>query len=201
MEIAGTTAGAISASVPMARTAGTHERCTAPPGTKGYRGIPTGTNGGQICHNGRTINLGWFDDEFEAAQAYDRAAREYFGAFAYLNFPNSGRIVCLSGTITVRSHASGRIRVRKSESRNPKLETEPRQARVFRPLGHLNFDNCFELRVWDFEFPRSPPWPTGPPGVGHRSLTTSYRFATRRFMGIDGANAACRLACTHVPSV
>lgn len=38
--------------------------------------------------DGRRINIGWFDDEAEAARAYDRAAREHYGEFARLNFPD-----------------------------------------------------------------------------------------------------------------
>ena len=41
-----------------------------------------------ITVQGRRIQLGFFDDEIEAAQAYDRAARQHFGPYAYLNFPN-----------------------------------------------------------------------------------------------------------------
>jgi len=41
----------------------------------------------RIYTNGKQIFIGYFDDEIEAAKAYDRKARELFGEFAYLNFP------------------------------------------------------------------------------------------------------------------
>ena len=37
--------------------------------------------------DGRSINLGYFDDEVEAAKAYDVAALQYFGEYAAINFP------------------------------------------------------------------------------------------------------------------
>ncbi len=40
----------------------------------------------QIGHNGKKIFIGYFDDEQEAARAYDAKAKELYGEFAALNF-------------------------------------------------------------------------------------------------------------------
>jgi len=39
----------------------------------------------RIKKDGKEANLGYFDDERDAARAYNRAAREHFGEFALLN--------------------------------------------------------------------------------------------------------------------
>jgi hypothetical protein len=56
---------------------------------KAYRGVrPTGKKWrANIKHDGKTTNLGTFEDEQEAAMAYDRAARASHGEKVQLNFP------------------------------------------------------------------------------------------------------------------
>jgi len=56
-----------------------------------YKGVSWDTCGNhwraRITFNGKKIHIGHFDDEVEAARAYDRKAWELFGEYAYLNFP------------------------------------------------------------------------------------------------------------------
>jgi len=42
-----------------------------------------------IQYNKKVYHIGYFSDEVEAAEAYDKKAREFFGKYGYLNFPPS----------------------------------------------------------------------------------------------------------------
>ena len=56
-----------------------------------YKGVSWDRN--QNCYqahiqlNGKSIKIGTFKSEIAATKAYDKKARELFGEFAYLNFP------------------------------------------------------------------------------------------------------------------
>lgn len=58
--------------------------------TSKYRGVSQTHNGkwiAQICYAGNRSHLGTFDNELEAAHAYDEAAKKHHGDRARLNFP------------------------------------------------------------------------------------------------------------------
>lgn len=63
--------------------------------TSGYKGVFLRKDTGRttpvyraaIRYEQRLISLGHFGDPKEAAKAYDKKAKELFGEFAYLNFP------------------------------------------------------------------------------------------------------------------
>jgi hypothetical protein len=55
-----------------------------------YKGVSRDTRGSwrvKINSDGKNTFLGYFDNEIDAAKAYDKAAKELHGEFAILNFP------------------------------------------------------------------------------------------------------------------
>lgn len=62
-----------------------------PMGSDGYKGVYWHKRAGKwascITHQYRSIYLGVFVDPAQAARAYDKAAVQLFGDFAWLNFP------------------------------------------------------------------------------------------------------------------
>lgn len=66
----------------------------------GYRGVFAMRRGrwrAQIKADGRAIHLGCYANREEAAAAYDDKARELFGPFARLNFPEDGELAACPG--------------------------------------------------------------------------------------------------------
>jgi hypothetical protein len=59
--------------------------------TSGYKGVSWYRRDSRwrayVVIDAKQTHLGYFDDEVEAAMAYDKAARELFGEFARVNFP------------------------------------------------------------------------------------------------------------------
>ena len=66
--------------------------------TTGYKGIYKDKHAdkfhARICEHGRRHYLGAYATAEEAAQAYDEAARKFFGEFATLNFPEKNEQGC-----------------------------------------------------------------------------------------------------------
>ena len=55
-----------------------------------YTGVSLRARHGKWCAtifaNGRNTHLGHFDNQLDAAKAYDKAAKKHYGEFAVLNF-------------------------------------------------------------------------------------------------------------------
>lgn len=73
-----------------ATTAQNHQNGRSRKGTSRFKGVCRNRRAGKwkayIHAEGRTVHLGCFDSETDAAKAYDNAAQRYFGDFACTNF-------------------------------------------------------------------------------------------------------------------
>ena len=75
-------------------------------GTSKYKGVFRAAQKwlAQICHESKTRHLGSFDTELEAALAYNAAALELSGEFAFLNRDEAGQALV---PVAVGSHSEG----------------------------------------------------------------------------------------------
>lgn len=66
-------------------------------GTSKYKGVSWNKESekwyASIKHNGKSKNLGLYDNEIEAAKAYDAAATNLFGKFARTNYYEKGKVL------------------------------------------------------------------------------------------------------------
>lgn len=72
--------------------------CIPKHNTSGYKGVSYSKEKSryraQISLNNKAKHIGYFDTPEEAARAYDKAARFYFGEYACVNFPSEGEQSC-----------------------------------------------------------------------------------------------------------
>jgi hypothetical protein len=129
-------------------------------GTSRFKGVHRTKDGrwkAGIRVGGQQTFIGLFDDEIEAAKAYDDKAREFFGEFAYLNFPATGGIVLLKGTIQAHSGTRGKNTVVKRESApNPKSQTRQLRRRRM-PVARCHPGNPKQIQSTKTQSPKQPP--------------------------------------------
>lgn len=91
--------------------------------TSQYRGVAMTRSGAwrvQVGHKGARISVGHFEDEMEAARAYDRVARSLHGESAALNFPDIELTeeMCTDATNIAVSNALSGTKANRSDRNN-----------------------------------------------------------------------------------
>ncbi len=127
----------------------THNRLPYKMFTSKYKGVSwdrtTKKWRAKIMFNYKNIHLGFFEDEIEAAKAYDKKAKELFGEFAYMNFTNPGLWRCerINEMDICEYGASGKpikdcARYKAIQAENEQLQAENEQHQDF--IESLQYD-------------------------------------------------------------
>lgn len=93
------------------------------PCTSSFKGVHRSKTGkwiAQIHPDNKLVNLGSFDIEIEAARAYDTAAKQFFGPFARLNFPEQS-----ASSVQSLFCTGDETQCRPTEPQNRPMETHP----------------------------------------------------------------------------
>jgi len=103
------------------RAENNRNRRPAPGGSSRFRGVYRCRTADRwianLSVNNRTVYVGLFADEVEAALARDAAARKHHGPYAWLNFPNNPAKAAKSEIRSTKSETNSKRRSTKSKTR------------------------------------------------------------------------------------
>lgn len=132
----------------------------------GYRGVSWNEQMGKwqaSIYDRKMYYLGWYDDPVEAAIAYDVAAKERFGEFAYLNFDENKYVLDLSTVEYIYPKPLGL-----------------RGLNV--PVGTIPLNDGTEMYVDEEDWERSVQAKWQATYVGDKVYATSHRGYTKAFL-------------------
>ena len=127
----GASAAAAAAAAPTPAPLANHDRVSS-----NYRGVSWHKRSGKweakITHEKRRNYLGAFQDEVEAARAYDKRARQLYGAAAQLNFPRAGE---KKGAVLHRVDDALRARASVTNAEVEKRKRQNKAASMYRGVS------------------------------------------------------------------